>query len=176
MVTDQRLWISLGTAVASLAVLIWMIAAGPGFLGYGASLLWTGPRKPPIYDLRVHPGDAVVRRHADQLVSAIPAGLKSPDVKLHARYREFFEVGRNLHAANRPSVSPAAISSSSPRCPRTSNTTSPPAPSTSKHFNISVTDLPAVKQINVTYHFPSWTGIPPETEERGGRPSRRPRH
>src|SRR6201999_3215521 len=39
---------------------------------------------------------------------------------------------------------------------------------TSKHFNIRVSDLPAVKQIRVTYHFPSWTGMPSETEERGG--------
>src|ERR1700683_2131592 len=53
MVTDRRLWISLGTGVGAFAVLIWMIAAGPGFLGYGASLLWTGARKPAIYDLRV---------------------------------------------------------------------------------------------------------------------------
>ncbi len=39
---------------------------------------------------------------------------------------------------------------------------------TSKHFNIRVSDLPAVKQIRVTYHFPAWTGMPPEIEERGG--------
>src|SRR5580704_8931922 len=55
LVTDRRLWISLATAVGSCAILLWMIAAGPGFLGYGASLLWTGPRrdKPALYDLRV---------------------------------------------------------------------------------------------------------------------------
>ena len=66
-----------------------MIAAGPGFLGYGASLLWTGPHrdKPALYDLRVTPGDAVVRRHADQLVSALPTGLQSPSVKLYARFQ-----------------------------------------------------------------------------------------
>src|SRR5580692_7002863 len=66
MVPDHRLWISLSASVGAFAVLIWMIAAGPGFLGYGASLLWTGPRKPALYDLRVSPGDAVLRRHADQ--------------------------------------------------------------------------------------------------------------
>src|SRR5665213_37949 len=38
MVTDRRLWISLGTGIGAFAVLVWMIAAGPGFLGYGASL------------------------------------------------------------------------------------------------------------------------------------------
>jgi hypothetical protein len=39
---------------------------------------------------------------------------------------------------------------------------------TSKHFNIHVTDLPAVKQIRVTYKYPAWTGMPSEVEERGG--------
>src|SRR6202140_2248434 len=89
MVSDRRLWLSLGTGVGAFAILIWMIAAGPGFLGYGASLLWTGTHsgKPALYDLRVTPGDAVVRRHADQVVSALPIGLRSPSVKLHARFQ-----------------------------------------------------------------------------------------
>jgi hypothetical protein len=39
---------------------------------------------------------------------------------------------------------------------------------TSKHYNIRVTDLPTVKQIRVTYHYPAWTGMPSEVEERGG--------
>ncbi len=100
-VSNSRLWISLGTAVAACAILIWVIADGPGYLGYGASLLWTGPHvdKPSLYDLRVTPGDAVVRRHADQMVSALPVGLKSPSVKLVCPFPGFFEVGRNLDAA-----------------------------------------------------------------------------
>ena len=101
MVTDGRLWSSLAVGVGSLAILVWMIAAGPGFLGYGASLLWTGPHsdKPALYDLRVAPGDAVVRRHADQLVSAIPTGMNSPAVKLYARFQSSAEVGRDFDAA-----------------------------------------------------------------------------
>jgi hypothetical protein len=39
---------------------------------------------------------------------------------------------------------------------------------TSDHHQIRVTDLPAVKQIRVTYHFPAWTGMPQEIEERSG--------
>src|SRR6202522_928247 len=82
-VTDFRLWTSLAAGVGAFAILIWMIAAGPGFLGYGASLLWTGSHhdKPALYNLRVAPGDAVVRRHADQMVSALPTGLRSPSVR-----------------------------------------------------------------------------------------------
>src|SRR5580658_10127155 len=80
LVSDFRLWGSLGAGVGAFAVLVWMIAAGPGFIGYGASLLWTGSHtsKPALYDLRVTPGDAVVRRHADELVTALPTGLRSP--------------------------------------------------------------------------------------------------
>src|SRR5580693_4130329 len=70
-VTDRRLRSSIAVGAGAFVVLIWMIADGPGFLGYGASPLWTGPHrdKPALYELRVTPGDAVVRRHADQMIS-----------------------------------------------------------------------------------------------------------
>ncbi len=101
MVTDRRLWISLATGVGAFAVLIWMIAAGPGFLGYGASLLWTGPHrdKPALYDLRVTPGDAVVRRHADQMVSALPTGLRVAQRQVVCPLSELLQVGRDCDAA-----------------------------------------------------------------------------
>ena len=53
LVPDRTLLASLCVGVASLAVLVWMIIAGPGYLGHGASLLWTGsPRSAaPLYDL-----------------------------------------------------------------------------------------------------------------------------
>ncbi len=38
----------------------------------------------------------------------------------------------------------------------------------SKHFSLRVVDLPAVKQIKVTYHYPSWTGMAAAVEEHGG--------
>ena len=42
LLPNKTLLISAGIGVASLAVLVWMIVAGPGYLGYGAALLWTG--------------------------------------------------------------------------------------------------------------------------------------
>jgi len=170
VVTDRRLWISLGTGAGAIAILVWMIAAGPGFLGYGASLLWTGPHrdKPALYDLRVTPGDAVVRRHADQVVSALPTGLQSPSVKLYARFQNSskweeiamlptetgsFAGGYQFVFAGLPDSVEYYVTAGA---------------MTSKHFNIRVTDLPAVKQIRVTYHYPTWTGMPSEVEERGG--------
>jgi hypothetical protein len=147
-----------------------MIAAGPGFLGYGAALLWTGPHsgKPALYDLRVIPGDAVVRRHADQLVSALPIGLQSPNVKLHARFQssaKWEEIAMQSQAAGNFAGGYQFLFAGLPEGVEYYVTA---GAMESKHFNIRVSDLPAVKQIRVTYHYPAWTGMPSETEERGG--------
>ena len=170
LVTDRRLWISLATSVASFAILIWLIAAGPGFLGYGASLLWTGPHrdKPALYDLRVTPGNAVVRRHADQIVSAIPTGLRSPSVKLHARFQSS---GKWEEIAMQPQVAGNFAGGYQFLFAGLLDNVEyyvTAGAMTSKHYSIRVTDLPAVKQIRVTYHYPAWTGMPSEIEERGG--------
>jgi len=79
---------SAGIGVACLGVLVWMIVARPGFLGYGANLLWTGSQgsAAPLYDLQVAPGNATLRRHTDQLITAQPIGILSPRVVLYARY------------------------------------------------------------------------------------------
>ena len=170
MVTDFRLWSLLAAGVGALAILIWMIAAGPGFLGYGAALLWTGPHpgQAVLYDLRVTPGDAVVRRHADQLVSALPLGLRSPKVKLYARFQNsprWEEIVMQPKAAGSFAGGYQFLFAGLPENVEYYVTA---GAMTSKHFTIHVTDLPAVKQIRVTYHYPAWTGMPSETEERGG--------
>jgi len=38
----------------------------------------------------------------------------------------------------------------------------------SKHYNLRVVDLPSVKKIRVTYHYPSWTGMKDSVEDPGG--------
>ena len=170
LVPETRLWTSLAAGLVAFAVLIWMIAAGPGFLGYGAALLWTGPHrdKPLLYDLRVTPGDAVVRRHADQMVSAIPSGMRSPAVKLHARYAsssKWEEIAMLPKAAASFAGGYEFVFAGLPENVEYYVTAGALA---SKHFQIRVSDLPVVKQIRVTYHYPAWTGMPPEIEERGG--------
>ena len=170
LVTDRRLQFSLGTAVGAVLILVWLIAAGPGFLGYGASLLWTGPHsgKPSLYDLRVTPGDAVVRRHADQLISALPIGLSSPSVKLYARFQsssKWEEIAMQAQAAGSFAGGYQFLFAGLPENVEYYVTA---GAMTSKHFNIRVSDLPSVKQIRVTYHYPAWTGMPSDIEERGG--------
>ena len=38
----------------------------------------------------------------------------------------------------------------------------------SKHFTLRVVDLPAIKKIRVTYHYPAWTGMKDMVEDPGG--------
>ena len=56
---------SLAGGGVSLGLLVWMIAAGPGFLGYGSARLWTGGSHgaASFYDIRVTPGNATLRRN-----------------------------------------------------------------------------------------------------------------
>ena len=41
-------------------------------------------------------------------------------------------------------------------------------PLVSPHYKVRVVDLPSVKDMRVTYHYPAWTGMKPETEEHSG--------
>jgi hypothetical protein len=101
LLPNNKLYFLAGAGVACLCVLIWLVAAGPGYLGYGASLLWTGPKATPLYDLRVTPGDVAVRRNSDQLVTANIIGLNPEKVRLFARYKSSGSMGAGGYAAHR---------------------------------------------------------------------------
>lgn len=191
LVPDRRLHILAGAGIACAGVLIWMIAAAPGFLGYGASLIWTGPRRAPIYEIKVTPGDAAVRRNSDQLIAARISGMKPGKVVLYARYggTSAGQAGRARWEAvamqpQRSSPS-SALGFSVPGAEQDSSG----APQfqfllagipddveyyvmagtlTSPHYKIRVVDLPSVRQIQVTYRYPKWTGLQQVSEEQGG--------
>jgi hypothetical protein len=166
VVPNKKLLISLGTAIASLGVLIWMILAGPGYLGYGAALLWAGDAgAAPLYDLRVSPGDATVRRNSDQLISVQPHGIQTGGVRLYARY-ESASKWEQLPMQPQPGTSSFQFLFAG--LPEGVEYYVEAGPLRSRHFNLRVTDLPFVKQIRVTYHFPPWTGMQPAVEEHGG--------
>src|SRR5438105_7039844 len=89
LVPNTTLLASLAIGLASLGVLVWLVLAGPGYLGHGASLIWTGAGHVagPLYELGVGPGDAAVRRNHAQLIPARLAGLQTPNARLYARFQ-----------------------------------------------------------------------------------------
>jgi hypothetical protein len=167
LVPQGRLLAMLCAVVVCAGVLTWMIAAGPGYLGYGASLLWTGPKKntAPLYEIRVTPGDAAVRRNSDQLVTAQVMGLETNKVNLYARYQS---ASKWEPVAMQPLEGHQGFQFLFAGLPESVEYYVEAGPVRSKHFYFRVVDLPAVKQIQVVYHYPKWTGLQQVSEEHGG--------
>jgi hypothetical protein len=167
LVPNNKLSYLAGAGIACLAVLIWLVSAGPGYVGYGASLLWTGQKATPLYDLKVTPGNVAVRRNADQLITAQLIGLKPDKVRLFARYQS----GKS--GWEPVAMQPQADNASNFQflfagLPEDVEYYVEAGPLTSHHFKVRVVDLPSVKQMRVTYHYPKWTGMQPVTQEQGG--------
>lgn len=155
-------------AIGALAVLIWIIAAGPGYWGYGASLLWTGHAKAgsrPLYDIAVQPGNKTVRRRSDQPISAHLLGFSSEPVLLHARY-----AGANKWEtlAMRPQPEGNGYQVIFPGLADSLEYYVQASDVRSKRFTISVKDVPAVKRIRVELHYPAALGLKDSIQDPGG--------
>ena len=167
LVPAGRLAALLAAVALCAGVLVWMVTARPGFVGYGASLLWAGPRKdvPPIYDIRVYPGDAAVRRNSDQLVTAQVIGLATTKVNLYARYAS---ASKWEPVAMQPQTDGSGYQFLFAGLPENVEYYVQAGAATSRHYSFRVVDLPAVKTIQVTYHYPKWTGLKAVSEEHAG--------
>jgi hypothetical protein len=168
LVPDNRLFMLGGAGLGCLVVLAWMIAAGPGYLGYGASLLWTNRHAPPLYTIAVTPGNVTVRRNSDQLITAHVTRLRPGKALLFARYQNS-KVWEPATMQTEPdSGGGATYQFVFAGLPENVEYYVTAGPLVSSRFRVRVVDLPSIKDISVTYHYPAWTGIKPATEENSG--------
>src|SRR6202166_1606343 len=168
LMPDRKLATFLGVGAASLCVLVWMILAGPGYLGHGAALLWAAtPRDgaAPFYDIQVTPGDVSVRRHADQIVTAQLIGLQTDNVRLYARYQS---ASKWDQVPMHPQAGASGFQFVFAGLPESVEYYVEAGPLRSRHFNIRVLDLPGVKNVRVPHPHPEWTRLQKVVEERGG--------
>ena len=170
LVEDKRLFALGGAGAACLIVLLWMIVAGPGYLGYGAALLWTGPPKndQPYYAIAVTPGNIAVRRNSDQLVTAQVTGMQPGRAQLFARYQSARRWEQAAMQAQPNAGGAASYSFVLAGLPENVEYYVAAGPLVSPHYTVRVVDLPSVKEIHVTYHYPKWTGMKSITEEHSG--------
>lgn len=168
LVPDNRLFALGGAGFACLALLVWMIAAGPGYLGYGASLLWTNANAAPLYTIAVTPGNLTVRRNSDQLITAHILRLRPGKAQLFARYQSSHVWEPALMQPAPDSGGGATFQFVFAGLPEDVEYYVTAGPLVSSHFKVRVVDLPSVKDIRVTYHYPPWTGMKPFTEENSG--------
>jgi len=156
---------SAAIGLASLATLAWLIHSGPGYFGYAAAALWTGPGPQPPYDVRVAPGDATVRRHADQLVTAELHGLQRDGLTIHVRYgaaAKWEQTGMQP----RPGASGFQFLFAS--VPGDLEYFVSAGPVQTRHFHLHVVDVPVVREIRVSYRHPQWMNIPDSVAAHGG--------
>jgi hypothetical protein len=168
VVGRNRILSLVSAAAASLAVLIWLGTSGPGFLGYGTSLLWGGLPKgelTPYYDISVQPGNHTVRKRTDQIISAQLKGFQAERARVFARYESS---SKWEQADMRPQLSGTGYEFLIAGVPESLEYYVEAGGVRSKHYRLNVVDLPTVKRLKVTYHFPSWTGMKDTVEDPGG--------
>lgn len=165
----SRLLVMAGVGLGCVATLIWMVTARPGYMGYGASLLWIGEHKneAPLYSMNVTPGDITVRRHSDQLITAHVSGLHPDKVQIFAHYQSA-KGWEPVAMQQQPGTGEASYQFVLAGLPENVEYYVTAGPLTSQRYNIRVADLPSVKKIQVTYQYPKWTGMRPVTQEQTG--------
>src|ERR1700736_5582525 len=139
-----------------------------GFWGYGTSLLWAGPPKAEshaFYDIVVQPGDRTVRRKSDQLVTARMVGFTAPHARLFAKYGS---AAKWEEAAMRPQPDSPNHEFLFSGIPESLEYYIEAGGVQSKTYKLNVIDLPGVKKIRVTYHYPAWSGMKDAVEDPGG--------
>jgi hypothetical protein len=167
LVPSGRLVALLAGACLATGVLVWLITDRPGYLGYGASLLWTGPRHEvtPLYEIRILPGDGVVRRNSDQMVTAQIVGLETNKATLYARFEG---ASKWEPVSMQPQMNGSGFQFLFAALAQNVEYYVSAGPASSKHFSFRVVDLPAVKSMQVTYRYPKWTGMKQVSEDHAG--------
>ena len=155
-------------ALVAALVLIWLGMSGPGFLGYGTSLLWGGLPKgemKPFYAIQVEPGNKTVRKRSDQMITATLTGFQAPKVRFFAKYAS---ASQWEQAEMRTEPGGSAYQFLIAGVPESLEYYVEAGGVRSPSYKLNVVDLPAVKKIRVTYHFPAWTGMKDAVEDPGG--------
>jgi hypothetical protein len=156
-------------AGAAGAVLLWLILGGPGFLGFGANLLWAGTPKSGVgaayYDIQVTPGSKTVKRKWDVPITATLVGFQAPEVRLFTKFQSTTK-WEAVTMLPRPASTAYEFNFAALSEPMEYYVEA--AGVKSKTFKLEVVDLPAVTHITTTYHLPSWLGMKDQVEDPSG--------
>ncbi|HVW85572.1 MAG TPA: hypothetical protein VHB50_12870, partial [Bryobacteraceae bacterium] len=155
-------------AAAAASVLLWLMFWGPGVLGTGTALLWGSYPKDQvklIYSIDVQPGSKTIRRKSDQVITAQLNGFTSSKASVWVRYvsGSKWEEGPMQPQSGGPGFSFPLVG-----VPEDAEYYVEAAGVKSNTYRIHVVDLPAVKNLRVTYNYPAWTGLKAEVEDPGG--------
>ncbi|HZU25672.1 MAG TPA: hypothetical protein VFA04_09125 [Bryobacteraceae bacterium] len=155
------------SAVAAVVILLWMGMAGPGWIGYGTSLLWAGPHvrgDRPFYEIVVTPGNRTVRRRSDQLIIAHLTGFDSQP-RLFARYRG---ASKWEQAPMQPQPGGNGYEFLFSGLTEQVDYYVAAGPLHSHTYTLRVVDLPGIQHLRVRYHYPAVYNMKDGVEDPGG--------
>lgn len=169
-IVEQRRLIGFAAiAATAVGVLAWLMFWGPGVFGYGTQVLWGSLPKnvatTGIYSVTVDPGSKTVRRRSDLPVTAHLTGYTATKASLWARYASS---GKWEEAPMQVENGGAGFGFTFVGLAEDVDYYVEAGGIRSSSFKLHTVDLPGVKNIAVTYNYPSWSGMPPNTENPGG--------
>ena len=164
-VPGREITVPAALAGAALGALVWFAAFGPDNWRYGVRHVWAGWAMAdtlPPQRIVVNPGDGAVRRGGDLIIDAYAEGFDPVAAEVFARFEssEDWESAPMLaddglfeftFFAVREPVSYYVVA----------------AGVHSEEFQVEVVDLPRVRNVKLTYHYPRWTQLETETEDPG---------
>jgi hypothetical protein len=165
---DQRGLYRFGGVLTALTVAaVTLVLMGPAHLRIGLTALLLPTRDAASvnpYSVSVAPGDVTIARGSDQMVTADLRGFDAGEASVFTR------TGPDA-SFQRLSMLPAdqggfevlllGIADRTEYFVESSGVRSPT-------YAIDVADLPYVDRLDLTYHFPAYTGLPPRVVEDGG--------
>ncbi|MEX2470575.1 MAG: DUF4175 family protein, partial [Gemmatimonadota bacterium] len=140
---------------------------GPTSVRYGVSALLSptrGAAEVNPYAVLVEPGDAAIARGSDLVVRASLRGFETGEVSIFTNAGEepgFRRLSMLSDAAGAFEVMLLGVDQETRYFVEASGVRSPT-------FTIEVAELPYVGELDLTYHFPAYTGLSPRVVEGGG--------
>ena len=141
---------------------------GPHHFRYATLKLYADgwwPRAAPLYRIEVSPGDTRIRKGSDQTVTAKLEGFEAEQVQLFFHYARSGNWKSRLMTAqagaNRYGFSFVDVAEPIGYYVQAGNIRS-------AAYELSVMETARVRQIDLTYRFPAYTGLPRRTEQNGG--------
>ena len=141
---------------------------GPEYFQYASLKLyanWFTPQAVSLYSIEIEPGNVRVRKGSDQLVTARLIGFDTGGVQLYSRRENNPSWDKNTmdpqKGSNQFGFLFLDINEKVRYYAQSGNVRS-------AEFSIAVSDTARVEKIDLTYNFPSYTGLPVRKEEDGG--------
>src|SRR6185436_13295279 len=117
------------------------------------------------YAVKVEPGNKTIRKRSDQLITATLMGFAAPKVRFFGKYASASKWDQAEMVTQAGGSSYQFLIAG---VPESLEYYVEAGGVRSTTYKLNVVDLPSVKNIRVTYHFPAWSGMKDEVEDPGG--------